>query len=187
IKNESNRAHPWHIHDIHFWVTEIKEDGEPLSPGDYPEIFDGPKDNVLVMPDWELSYIATFDDYGTGIRFDSSYMYHCHILPHEDQGMMGQFVVWNGDPLTSTDNPTNITRDMKVFPNPSSGDAYLEGSSTETSIIYVFNAAGSLIRTLQLPPFDGVMQLELSGLQKGMLILDWRSEEGRAVKRLITR
>ncbi|MEL6356691.1 MAG: multicopper oxidase domain-containing protein [Bacteroidota bacterium] len=187
IKNESNRAHPWHIHDIHFWVTEIKEDGEPLSPGSYPELFDGPKDNVLVMPGWELSYIATFDDYGTGIRFDSSYMYHCHILPHEDQGMMGQFVVWNGNPLTSTEEPTEINRDMKVFPNPSNGDAYLEGSSTETSIIYVFNAAGSLVRTLQLPPFDGVMHLELSGLQKGMLILDWRSTEGRAVKRVITR
>jgi len=24
---------------------------------------------------------------------DSPYMYHCHVLRHEDNGMMGQFVV----------------------------------------------------------------------------------------------
>ena len=24
---------------------------------------------------------------------DNPYMYHCHILEHEDQGMMGQFLV----------------------------------------------------------------------------------------------
>jgi FtsP/CotA-like multicopper oxidase with cupredoxin domain len=24
---------------------------------------------------------------------DTPYMYHCHILQHEDQGMLGQFLV----------------------------------------------------------------------------------------------
>jgi hypothetical protein len=27
---------------------------------------------------------------------ETPYMYHCHILQHEDQGMMGQFVVVSG-------------------------------------------------------------------------------------------
>lgn len=187
IKNISDRAHPWHIHDIHFYVTEILADGVALNPDDYPEVFSGPKDNVLVMPGWELSYIATFDDYGTDIEASNSYMFHCHILPHEDQGMMGQFVVWDGINPSSTENPYEVMRDMKLFPNPASGDVYLEGRSSETSIVRVFNAGGSLIRVLQLPPFDGVMQLEVSGLQKGMLILDWQSTEGRAVQRVMTR
>jgi len=34
-----------------------------------------------------VRFIATFEDY-TGI-----YMYHCHLLEHEDAGMMGQFEV----------------------------------------------------------------------------------------------
>ncbi|PHI20228.1 hypothetical protein CEQ90_08545 [Lewinellaceae bacterium SD302] len=186
INNTTGIAHPWHIHDIHFWVTEILENGAPLSPSAYPEIFGGPKDNVLVRPGWELSYIATFDDYGTDIQFNNSYMYHCHILPHEDRGMMGQFVVWDGENPSSNEEPGEISRDMTLYPNPTSGDVYLEGASTETSTIQVFNANGSLIRLLQLPPFEGVMQLELSGLQKGILILDWRSAEGRAVKRVVT-
>lgn len=186
IKNTTNIAQPWHINDIQFWVTEIRENGELLDFNDYPQLFGGPKDNILVMPNWELSYIATFYDYGTGIRFDSSYMYHSQILPHQDRGMVGQFVIWNGDTLTSNNDIIDLERDMKVFPNPSSGDVYLEGSSAETSIIHVYNANGSLIRLLQLPPFEGTMRLEVSGLQKGMLILDWRSVEGRAIKRVIT-
>ena len=31
-----------------------------------------------------------FEDYADP---DTPYMYHCHMLWHEDQGMMGQFVV----------------------------------------------------------------------------------------------
>jgi bilirubin oxidase len=34
--------------------------------------------------------ITGFDDYADAA---SPYMFHCHILEHEDAGMMGQFVV----------------------------------------------------------------------------------------------
>jgi FtsP/CotA-like multicopper oxidase with cupredoxin domain len=39
-----------------------------------------------------LQPVATvhFDDYADP---DTPYMFHCHILQHEDRGMMGQFVV----------------------------------------------------------------------------------------------
>jgi FtsP/CotA-like multicopper oxidase with cupredoxin domain len=48
----------------------------------------GWKDTVLVAGQTEII-----------VRFDHSappefpYMYHCHILEHEDAGMMGQFTV----------------------------------------------------------------------------------------------
>lgn len=31
--------------------------------------------------------------FGTYTDPDHPYMFHCHVLLHEDQGMMGQFVV----------------------------------------------------------------------------------------------
>jgi len=34
--------------------------------------------------------IARFEDYADP---DIPYMFHCHVLKHEDDGMMGQFVV----------------------------------------------------------------------------------------------
>ena len=37
-----------------------------------------------------VKLIAQFSEYSDP---DIPYMYHCHILEHEDAGMMGQFVV----------------------------------------------------------------------------------------------
>jgi len=46
----------------------------------------GWKDTILVEPGEKVRAIATFDHKGL-------FMYHCHILEHEDAGMMGQFNV----------------------------------------------------------------------------------------------
>jgi FtsP/CotA-like multicopper oxidase with cupredoxin domain len=37
-----------------------------------------------------VRFITKFEDFADE---DFPYMYHCHILPHEDGGMMGQFIV----------------------------------------------------------------------------------------------
>ena len=187
IKNTTGIAHPWHIHDIHFWVTEILENGVALDKTLYPQIFDGPKDNVLVMPGWELSYIATFDDFGTEIMPNNSYMYHCHILPHEDNGMMGQFVVWNGlgNPNTSTEDPALSDRSMTLYPNPTQGLLYLEGASEEKSILRISDLQGRLLSLLTLPRFDGNIGINVSSLPKGMVILEWLSQEGKAVSKVV--
>lgn len=189
IDNKSDRAHPWHIHDIHFWVTEIIDAaGDNLSEDDYPELFDGPKDNVLVQPGWKLSYIATFDDFGTEVAPDSSYMYHCHILPHEDNGMMGQFVVWNGVgngwPTSVRDNALSTIR-MDVFPNPARDVLYLDGTSNRESTLRFIDMNGRLVKDLRLPAFDGALELSTAGLPAGMLVMDWRTKEGRGVSRVM--
>jgi len=48
------------------------------------------KDTVVVAPNERVRLLLNFTDYSDP---DSPYMYHCHILEHEDAGMMGQFVV----------------------------------------------------------------------------------------------
>ncbi|WP_026232124.1 multicopper oxidase domain-containing protein [Neolewinella persica] len=189
IDNQSDRAHPWHIHDIHFWVTEIKDSFDvSLNRADYPELFDGPKDNVLVRPGWKLSYIATFDDFGTQVQFDSSYMYHCHILPHEDNGMMGQFVVWNGIGQgwpTAVDEPGFSSIRMDVFPNPARELLYLDGTTTRESELRFIDLNGRVVKALRLPAFDGALELNTNGLPGGMLIMDWQTHEGRAVRKVM--
>ena len=72
--------HPFHIHGVHFEV--LKRGGRP------PDILDrGPRDTVLVKEPVEL--LIRFEQPATKAPF----MYHCHILEHEDNGMMGQFRV----------------------------------------------------------------------------------------------
>ena len=50
----------------------------------------GWKDTVYVPPDTTVRVVARFEDYADP---DVPYMFHCHVLQHEDDGMMGQFVV----------------------------------------------------------------------------------------------
>jgi FtsP/CotA-like multicopper oxidase with cupredoxin domain len=83
ITNASGMVHNFHIHLIHFQVLDI--DGE--AP---PEHMRGWKDTVFIPRGSTVRLIAEFKDYADP---DVPYMYHCHILRHEDRGMMGQFVV----------------------------------------------------------------------------------------------
>ena len=83
IVNSSPMAHPFHIHDIQFQILD--RNGKPPRPQET-----GLKDTVLVGGGETVRVIAKFDDYADPER---PYMYHCHILEHEDAGMMGQFTV----------------------------------------------------------------------------------------------
>ncbi|MGG5253403.1 multicopper oxidase family protein [Neobacillus sp. SM06] len=72
-------AHPFHAHGVQFQILD--RDGNPPPANEA-----GWKDTILVNPGEKVRAIATFDHSGT-------FMYHCHILEHEDAGMMGQFTV----------------------------------------------------------------------------------------------
>jgi len=190
LDNKTNIAHPWHIHDIHFWVTEVIDaDGNMLNPNDHPEIFKGPKDNVLVQPGWKLSYITTFSDFGVPDPTDAtnSYMYHCHILPHEDKGMMGTFVVWDGTPVDVDElDPSSIS--MSVLPNPAQDVIYMRGASSKVSTLRFIGMDGQLLKQMSLPAFEGAIQLDVDQLPEGMLIMDWQTFEGSAMSKvMITR
>ena len=82
IENTSMMPHPFHIHNVQFKIVtrqgEIK--GHEL----------GFKDVVLVRPHEIVQVIMKFPEFSDA---KTPYMYHCHILEHEDRGMMGQFVV----------------------------------------------------------------------------------------------
>jgi FtsP/CotA-like multicopper oxidase with cupredoxin domain len=83
-------AHPVHMHGVQFQVAERVVDAEQqagwasLSAGFVDE---GWKDTVLVMPGERVKVLVRFDSYS------GMYLYHCHILEHEDRGMMRNFAV----------------------------------------------------------------------------------------------
>ena len=83
INNSSDFPHPFHIHDVQFLV--LTRNGSPPAENEA-----GWKDTVLVMPRETVRVITHFSDYADP---ENPYMFHCHILEHEDAGMMGQFVV----------------------------------------------------------------------------------------------
>lgn len=71
-------AHPFHVHGVHFEVLG--------RAGRAPDVRDqGLRDTVLVKEPVEL--LVRF----TQPAVKAPFMYHCHILEHEDNGMMGQY------------------------------------------------------------------------------------------------
>jgi FtsP/CotA-like multicopper oxidase with cupredoxin domain len=74
-------AHPFHMHGVSFRI--LSNNGRPPSQEQ-----SGWKDVVLVAEQAEL--LVRFDQPATPKK---PFMYHCHILEHEDHGMMGQFAV----------------------------------------------------------------------------------------------
>lgn len=76
-------AHNFHVHDVQFRVLDIDGAAPPAELA-------GWKDTVPVLPGQRLRLIMRFEDYADD---RVPYMVHCHLLRHEDAGMMGQFLV----------------------------------------------------------------------------------------------
>ncbi|MEM9707762.1 MAG: multicopper oxidase domain-containing protein [Pseudomonadota bacterium] len=74
--------HPFHIHGCSFRI--LSQSGSPP-----PAYAQGWKDMVHVE-EGRSEVLVRFDHEAPA---DAPYMYHCHILEHEDCGMMGQFTV----------------------------------------------------------------------------------------------
>ena len=83
IKNQSAIFHPFHIHGVQFQILERDGSTPPANE-------QGWKDTVNVDPGKSVKLIMKFN-----MAADPTlpFMFHCHILEHEDMGMMGQFVV----------------------------------------------------------------------------------------------
>jgi len=74
IENVVGMDHPFHLHGFQFQV---------LDRNGVPEPFRAWSDGINVPKHGRVRIIVRFDDY------PGKWMYHCHILDHEDEGMMG--------------------------------------------------------------------------------------------------
>ncbi len=74
ISNVSGEVHPFHIHVNDFQVISVN--GQPYEAKSFQDVVPLPVKGVVVIR-------QRFADY-TG-----KFVYHCHILAHEDNGMMG--------------------------------------------------------------------------------------------------
>jgi FtsP/CotA-like multicopper oxidase with cupredoxin domain len=95
IENRSNELHDFHIHQLHFLLMDYM--GRPVN-----ESFLRDTVNVPYYNGRGLSYPSV------RLRMDfrdpnivGTFVYHCHILEHEDKGMMGSIRV---DPAPSVDD-----------------------------------------------------------------------------------
>jgi FtsP/CotA-like multicopper oxidase with cupredoxin domain len=86
IENHSGEAHAFHIHQVHFLLMAIN--GVPVTN---PELYD-----TFPIPNWSgsgpyPSITVRMDFSDPGIA--GTFVFHCHILDHEDGGMMAKIQV----------------------------------------------------------------------------------------------
>ncbi|HEY0672073.1 MAG TPA: multicopper oxidase family protein [Longimicrobiales bacterium] len=74
IENIVGMDHPFHLHGFQFQVLD--RDGVPEVQRQWKDVVNVPKHQTA-------RFIVRYDDY------PGKWMFHCHILDHEDHGMMG--------------------------------------------------------------------------------------------------
>jgi bilirubin oxidase len=133
LTNQSPIAHPFHIHDVQFNIL----DRGGVAPAANEQ---GWKDVVLVNPMETVRFIAKFEDFANDTI---PYMYHCHMLVHEDDGMMGQFIVTD----TSTVNTATIitAEQVAIFPNPTNGMVTININGVDNFKVNVYGIDGKLL------------------------------------------
>ncbi len=184
LTNQSQIAHPFHIHDVQFNILEINGEIPPVH-------MQGWKDVVLVPPqNGTAKFITKFEDYS-----DTSvpYMYHCHILTHEETGMMGQFIVVDNSPPAGIDventEPLNFKLNS-VYPNPFNPVTTTTYSveRKETMSLQIIDITGRLVTTLvngQSEP--GIYSIEWNATHNpsGVYFVVLRSENQIQTKKII--
>ncbi|WP_051695154.1 multicopper oxidase domain-containing protein [Caulobacter sp. UNC358MFTsu5.1] len=83
-------SHPFHIHVNPFQVISVlnpagqpvTDPGTPAYDPDYAGVLDQWKDTLFVKRGYKIAVRTRYE------RYIGEYVLHCHILDHEDQGMM---------------------------------------------------------------------------------------------------
>jgi len=135
IQNQAQENHEFHLHQIHFLVqsqNNFAVNGTPQAPAITGQFAD-----MVEVPFWDgnagtpfPSVTALMDFRGTDI---GEFVYHCHILGHEDLGMMAIIEVLPppSSKLASPDNGKKIRLAEKtaVSPDPEAVSDRIAGSA----------------------------------------------------------
>lgn len=172
VTNNTSIAHPFHIHDMHFYLLNV-------NGGAVPNYERGKKDVVLVLPNQYVEFITRFEDFAN----DSiPYMYHCHLLHHEDDGMMGSFRVLD---TTSTGLQQLEFNKLFLYPNPAENELHVSLETTNNNYeILVLNVLGEPITLTKTKDANGIV-LNISNLEKGIYFLQLKTNSHLSINKFI--
>jgi FtsP/CotA-like multicopper oxidase with cupredoxin domain len=90
--NNSPIPHPMHIHNVQFQIIQrLAAATSSYNSVNNGFVDSGWKDTVTVWPGERVKIAMMFAPHA------GMYMYHCHILEHEDMGMMRNLMIMGGE------------------------------------------------------------------------------------------
>ncbi len=176
ISNQSPTAHPFHIHDVHFYVLDRNGVPPPASE-------QGRKDVILIPAMESARIIMQFTDFAND---DVPYMYHCHMLTHEDDGMMGQFEVV--DETIGVGEDGINSEDIILYPNPlTKGNATLiiTGLNNGFDRYELYDLSGQKLIENRFGRNSKQKQIDFTVLDPGIYILNLFSGDKSCAKKII--
>jgi blue copper oxidase len=177
IVNETNIAHPFHIHKVQFQITEYVDvlDGD-TTVYEFPNLpvyMMGYKDVILINPNSSATFVARFDSFPADtIDPRNGYMYHCHILTHEDHSMMHQFTVVSADVVGIEDHEEMAS--FSIFPNPANDYLSLKAEAVLPSKVRILDLFGRTLKEQSLDSFIGIQKIDIGNLPPGLLLVEWQ-------------
>lgn len=210
IYNTTADAHPIHLHLVHFQVintqkfntkkfvegdaNSIQLIGQPKSPSAENA---GRKDTFIVYPGEVARVKALFDKEGL-------YVWHCHILSHEDYDMMRPFeVIKKTEELAAVDNTfetsTSFINDLsaepleklEIAPNPVKDVTRIKFSFRNAFevIVQIHDLSGKVVATAFNGPITADREYEVmfdrSGLPGSTYVCKISTNDGRSYEKLI--
>jgi bilirubin oxidase len=132
------------------------------------------------MPLDSVKFITKFEDFSN----DSiPYMYHCHLLHHEDDGMMGSFLVLEY-PLSTVD--VSSENNFSIYPNPSSNYWIVKANdNSEISNYKLSTIDGRSINYISSDKNRSKLIIQNSALPNGQYILTIHSKNSSQTFKLI--
>ncbi|MES2647650.1 MAG: multicopper oxidase domain-containing protein [Bacteroidota bacterium] len=204
IYNETMDAHPIHLHMVtmqllnrqKFSAEVNMETGKPskirLIGKATPPAADeaGWKDTYVMMPGEVTRVMANFDK-------DGLYVWHCHILSHEDHEMMRPYFVGNKEPLITRKANKHIIGkinendlQLRAIPNPFSNILKVQFNVPNAVAVRLslYDSKGSLVQKIFSGQTQGgLLQYSINGSRwsNGIYYLELVVNEQKFMRKLV--
>lgn len=189
IHNLTNKSHPFHIHKVQFQVTEYTGKVgmiDTVATYNYPDLPDeliGYKDVQLIRPGATLTFEARFDSFPSPVVANQGYMYHCHILTHEDTSMMHQFVVVDSADFYTGLSSIPGTVPLNVYPNPASNEFTIDAEIEEAGILRIYDLSGKVLKKETYNLLSN-KTISVADLPRGIVIVEYVSESKHLIAKV---
>ena len=120
----------------------------------------------MVLPNQYVEFVTKFEDFANDTV---PYMYHCHLLHHEDDGMMGSFIVI--DTTLSAISKNSWEGNITLFPNPSSSTITLQSAiDFKNAEIKIINVFGQVVLIENISISLNSVKVDLTELNSGIYV-----------------
>ena len=173
INNNTAIAHPFHVHGLQFYIVDRNNAPPPANER-------GRKDVVFIRAQETVKIIMKFEDF---THTSVPYMYHCHMLTHEEEGMMGQYLILNPTAVNEIPGYDNFF----LYPDPSGRTFFIQFPDimNEEMFASITDVQGRIIHQNRIFLTGNFLKLQLNDIADGIYVLSLKGTNTFFIKKIL--